>query len=203
MKKTIGLFPVVALTLGLASCSVERQVYSDGSIIEWSRKNTVAVATEDKDHSSVPFAYQEVRASVRETVQEVDPVLEASTGTLAPVVGSKRVAKVVANMQKDVPGHQGSTTPLRIDEAHHDATQYWKAAVAPPPSGGGKSQLVALLLCIFVGAIGIHRFYLGYTWQGIVQLLTAGACGIWSLIDLIRIITGSLQPKNGPYEKTL
>lgn len=70
-------------------------------------------------------------------------------------------------------------------------------------SNGGKSQLVALLLAIFVGGLGIHRFYLGYTWQGVVQLLTLGGCGIWSLIDLIRIITGDLGPKAGPYEKTL
>lgn len=68
---------------------------------------------------------------------------------------------------------------------------------------GGKSQLVALLLVILVGGLGIHRFYLGYTWQGVVQLLTLGGCGIWALIDLIRIITGDLEPKNGPYDKTL
>lgn len=74
---------------------------------------------------------------------------------------------------------------------------------SPAAAASGKSQLTALLLCIFVGGIGIHRFYLGYTWQGIVQLLTFGACGIWSLIDLIRIITGDLQPKNGSYSKTL
>lgn len=74
---------------------------------------------------------------------------------------------------------------------------------AKPYSGEGKSQLVALLLCLFVGGIGIHRFYLGYTWQGIVQILTLGGLGIWTLIDLIRIITGSLQPKDGEYGKTL
>lgn len=68
---------------------------------------------------------------------------------------------------------------------------------------GGKSQLTATLLCLFLGGLGIHRFYLGYTWQGIVQLLTLGGLGIWALIDLIRIITGSLQPKNGEYETTL
>lgn len=68
---------------------------------------------------------------------------------------------------------------------------------------GGKSQLVALLLVILVGALGIHRFYLGYTWQGVVQLLTLGGCGIWALIDLIRIITGDLQPKDGSYDQTL
>ncbi len=67
----------------------------------------------------------------------------------------------------------------------------------------GKSQLTATLLCFFLGALGIHRFYLGYTWQGIVQLLTLGGLGIWALIDFIRILTGSLQPKNGEYAKTL
>jgi len=74
---------------------------------------------------------------------------------------------------------------------------------SPAAGMGGKSQVTALILAILVGGIGIHRFYLGYTWQGIVQLLTFGGCGVWSLIDLIRIITGDLQPKNGSYSKTL
>jgi TM2 domain-containing membrane protein YozV len=71
------------------------------------------------------------------------------------------------------------------------------------PAGAGKSQLVALLLALFVGVLGIHRFYLGYTGIGIIQLLTLGGFGIWSLIDLILIITGDLKPKNGDYETTL
>ena len=62
---------------------------------------------------------------------------------------------------------------------------------------GTKSQLVALLLVIFVGVLGIHRFYLGHIGIGIVQLLTGGMCGIWTLIDLIMIITGDLKPKDG------
>ena len=69
--------------------------------------------------------------------------------------------------------------------------------------GGGKSQLVALLLALFLGVLGIHRFYLGYTTIGIIQLLTLGGLGIWALIDLIRIIIGDLKPKTGDYEKTL
>lgn len=69
--------------------------------------------------------------------------------------------------------------------------------------GGGKSQLAALLLCAFLGGLGIHRFYLGYTWQGIVQLLTAGGCGIWYAIDWWRILFNDLRPKDGEYNKTL
>ncbi|MCZ8090864.1 MAG: TM2 domain-containing protein [Flavobacterium sp.] len=74
---------------------------------------------------------------------------------------------------------------------------------SPAAAGSGKSQVTALILVALVGGLGIHRFYLGYTWQGIVQLLTLGGCGVWSLIDLIRIITGDLKPKNGAYSKTL
>jgi len=69
--------------------------------------------------------------------------------------------------------------------------------------GGGKSQLVALLLCIFIGVLGIHRFYLGYTGIGILMLLTGGVFGILALIDLIRIITGDLKPRNGDYSEKL
>jgi hypothetical protein len=82
------------------------------------------------------------------------------------------------------------------------ATTVAKAVTTPAPAGNsGKSQIVALILCFFLGGLGIHRFYLGYTWQGVVQLLTGGGCGIWVLIDFIRIITGDLQPKNGRYSK--
>lgn len=200
MKKTIGLLSLLGLVIGLASCSTERQVYSDGRTIEWSRKNTVAVATEDVERPSAPFTYQEVRMSAVEAVRQVEPTLEASTSMVASTVMNKRVGKVLARAQEDVPGAQEGSAPVRMGEA-----PYSEAVAAPPSSsgGGGKSQLIALILCWLVGVIGIHRFYLGYTWQGIVQLLTLGACGVWTLVDLIRIIMGTLQPKNGPYEKTL
>lgn len=67
----------------------------------------------------------------------------------------------------------------------------------------GKSQLIALLLSIFVGLIGVHRFYLGYIWQGIVQILTIGGLGIWALIDIIRIVIGDLKPNGAEYSDKL
>lgn len=68
---------------------------------------------------------------------------------------------------------------------------------------GEKSQLTALLLAFFLGFLGVHRFYLGYVGIGVIQLLTAGGCGIWALVDFIRIILGTLEPANGPYDQTL
>ena len=52
-----------------------------------------------------------------------------------------------------------------------------------------KSFLVTLLLSIFLGGLGIDRFYLGYIPLGIVKLITGGGCGIWWLIDIILIAT--------------
>lgn len=60
-----------------------------------------------------------------------------------------------------------------------------------------KNQLAALILAIFVGLFGFHRFYLGYVGIGLIQLLTAGCCGIWTLVDIIRIVTGDLRPADG------
>lgn len=65
-----------------------------------------------------------------------------------------------------------------------------------------KNKLTAILLSIFTGGLGIDRFYLGYTGLGVVKLLTAGGFGIWALIDLIMICTGSLRPADGsPWEE--
>src|SRR6266700_6973634 len=43
---------------------------------------------------------------------------------------------------------------------------------------GSKDWLTTLLLCIFLGVLGVHRFYVGKAGTGVVQLLTAGGCGI-------------------------
>lgn len=60
-----------------------------------------------------------------------------------------------------------------------------------------KSKIAALLLSIFLGELGIDRFYLGYVGTGILKLITAGGFGVWWLIDIILIAAGVLRPANG------
>ena len=60
-----------------------------------------------------------------------------------------------------------------------------------------KSKITALLLCLFLGFLGIHRFYVGKSGTGILYLLTMGFGGIGVLIDFILILIGSFRDKAG------
>jgi hypothetical protein len=72
---------------------------------------------------------------------------------------------------------------------------------APPPGYWpgydpyAKSRLVAGLLGIFLGGLGVHRFYLGYTGIGVTQIivtiLTCGIGSLWGFIEGIMILANS------------
>jgi len=66
-----------------------------------------------------------------------------------------------------------------------------------PPLEGEKSKIAAGLLGIFLGGLGVHRFYLGYTGIGIAQIavsfVTCGIGSIWGFIEGILILTGSMD----------
>jgi TM2 domain-containing membrane protein YozV len=61
------------------------------------------------------------------------------------------------------------------------------------------SRLAALLLCLFVGVFGVHRFYVGKIGTGVAMIFTLGGLGIWTLIDFIMIVVGGFTDANGRY----
>ncbi|MEY9980187.1 TM2 domain-containing protein [Lysinibacillus sp. RC79] len=60
-----------------------------------------------------------------------------------------------------------------------------------------KNYIVMILLCFFLGSLGIHRFYAGKIGTGILMIITLGGLGIWTLIDFIMIIIGKFKDKEG------
>ena len=61
------------------------------------------------------------------------------------------------------------------------------------PGVSKKNKMVALLLCIFLGVLGVHRFYVGKIGTGLLYLFTGGLFGIGWIIDIILIAVGSFK----------
>ncbi len=60
-----------------------------------------------------------------------------------------------------------------------------------------KNRLVALLLCLFLGWAGAHRFYVNKVGTGLAMLFTMGGFGIWYFLDIILISLGTFKDKDG------
>ena len=73
----------------------------------------------------------------------------------------------------------------------------WFNATEVPGLFSEKEWLVALLLSLVLGYLGVDRFYLGHVGLGILKLITLGGLGIWYVVDLILIATGGLRDSNG------
>ena len=54
-----------------------------------------------------------------------------------------------------------------------------------------------ILLCFFLGGLGVHRFYAGKIGTGILMLITLGGLGIWTLIDFVIIVLGNFKDGDG------
>lgn len=67
------------------------------------------------------------------------------------------------------------------------------APIPAKESNSNDIDWVLAVACWLGGWFGLHRFMIGDTTNGILMLLTAGGCGIWTLIDLINILSGKMS----------
>ena len=76
------------------------------------------------------------------------------------------------------------------------ATETQQQTQAPVSS---KSKMAAGLLALFLGGIGVHNFYLGYTGKGIAQILLSctGISAIWAFVEAIMIFCGKIPDADG------
>ena len=102
--------------------------------------------------------------------------------------------------QASTPGYDQANAAPGAQQPVYGQPAYGQPSFGQPAFGQGayatppKQWIVALLLAFFVGAFGIHNFYLGYTTRGIIQLVLAitliGApvAAIWAFVEFIMII---------------
>lgn len=131
-------------------------------------------------------------------------LLLASSSTFAafPVKDNKTVTTSTQSNQGDskLTTVNSSTSDINAAEDLSVSTTTKAVSNAEGKDANSKSWVIAVVLCFFLGYLGVHRFYLGYTGAGVLQLLTGGGFGIWWLIDFIRILVKDLKPKRGSYK---
>ena len=219
MKYSKFLLWALAPVIFLSSCTMEKRLYSSGYHIDWKKDKQ---AIQNNAFDTEPMAVLEttkVNPITTVSIEESELVDIKSNAELVALIqeNSEEISVLVAEAITEKPRAEKRVAKViekRLEHfseedmamvSHGVSFEQSNTSSTPVEDGeaNGKSQMTALLLCFFVGVIGIHRFYLGDTTGGLIQLLTAGLCGIWTLIDFIRILTGDLKPKNGSYTKTL
>lgn len=193
-KYTNGFF--VLKTPNQSAKKGEAVIHSDGYASVSTSTSTPPLESDVTVASVENAAFPADRIEVKST-----PVIQFHS-SVAKQTKEQSSTFVVNSVQKESrlnkTEHSSKTKIVKINKQKNTSMN-----TASSSGSGRYSQLVALLLAIFVGILGIHRFYLGYIGLGILELLTGGVCGILTLIDIIRIAIGSLGPKNGSYTDTL
>jgi TM2 domain-containing membrane protein YozV len=191
----------VAVTLLLSSCAKESFYFTNTGTSYGSKKvkqeATAAVADEQTATVEVAIAEEEAKApeNLTASTEKTAAITTKDFTKAKPLYQAKVTAPVQAEKMSKVA--QAKAAIKFNKQVKAIVKEAKKNNDIAGTAAEGKSQIIAAVLAFVVGVLGIHRFYLGYTGIGIAQLLTLGGCGIWALIDLIRIIIGDLKPKDG------
>lgn len=194
------------LALGVAAASLSscsRANYAVNTTAPTSEAVQVAVPTSDAAASGTATVSAAMPAEV------IAPAREAAVALAHHVTPAqvKTVAAAVASAEATAPKAAATKAERR---ALRQAAIRQLAGSPKEVAADGKSQTTALILCILLGGIGVHQFYLGYTGRGILRIALA-LTGflivpaivnlVLYILDIIKIVNGTLKPRDGEYAK--
>jgi hypothetical protein len=199
--KIITKFSFLGLSIAilLSSCSMEKRLYSSGYHIEWNKRNEASNKSKSAERHEKSIKAEKSEEVIQNTVlaEPANQIQKVEQNVVTASVDDKSF--ILSSPAEAIVHEMEAVIKVESKIIKNKAVTSPKVLKPNATKGGDKNWLVAVLLCFFLGGLGIHRFYLGYTWQGVVQLLTFGGFGIWALIDLFRIIFKNLKPKDGDY----
>ena len=133
----------------------------------------------------------------------VQPVLAESKTTVGGMrvdknsVLRKGVKGATVGLAQQRGGYIDAVTETVKKILNGEEVEDYVAPEVPEGAEPEKSWMTTLLLCIFLGGLGVHRFYVGKIGTGILWMITGGVFGIGYLVDLIKIICGKFTDKSG------
>jgi TM2 domain-containing membrane protein YozV len=203
MKQLSSLFLALGIaSAALSSCSRANYAFNNTAPVYLGSekvKPAVPVATAEAIAPEIPVAAPAQFHLALPAKAAAKHTAKAKAQAAAPAVGAEAavtdgVTSTIANTSYTKAERKAVRHQVKRIIASHNST-----------TAEGKSQLVAVLLCFFLGGLGIHDFYMGKVGKGILQIfLSLILVGfILVIIDFIRLLTGSLKPKDGDWAKKL
>ena len=228
MKKTttskLGLL-IAMVAILVSSCSTNatfsKRYHSRGFNIAWgggsdanNAKPIIRKARVEAEKSAIVES-PVVEMKAEEIASYSAPLSSVSAVNAHAIVNNPIVltTKAIQNARPGVTTEKKSADSKLMVKATTKVLKQKKAMVDP---GKGKSQIIALILFVLFGCLGIHRFYLGHLSSGLLMLLlcctlilpiinlfTGIALLVWWVLDLIKLVIGDLKPADGEYTETL
>ena len=79
--------------------------------------------------------------------------------------------------------------------ARHAEAARRQTEAGTPAAMTQEQRIIGTILAVFLGGLGIDRFYIGHIGLGIAKLFTLGGLGVWWLVDVVLFAIGSPTPK--------
>lgn len=200
----------------LVSCSVEKRLYRQGFFVQTTgktQKQETEKLAEERGQSYETSSVLVADNDLMDNFILLKHLKNETTETPFILSGTDSNSKKTAHSKSDIKRENTQEHTPKLKEIR-EQNQKKQFSFTKNTQRRGNDQLVAFLLCLFLGSLGIHSFYLGNTVKGAIQLglfvlgclfwlsllgfllatLIWIALEIWVFVDLIRIALGDLGP---------